>query len=195
VSHTALSPILGPATQLGFVVRDVEAAMRHWIEVFGVGPFLFMERGVSQPPSVTFMRGEPVTVELRLAFGFMGDVQIELIEQVNDAPSPYSEFLAAGREGLQHLGFWVHDHARASRIVEQAGYEPVYEIRVAGQELPIIYYDSPSHYGPMLELVPPKWRRSREAVRTATQAWAGGDPVIRFDTYSQFIEKAGVRFD
>ncbi|MBE0692063.1 MAG: VOC family protein [Aquamicrobium sp.] len=71
-----LHPILGPATQLGFVVRDVEAAMRHWIEVFGVGPFVCMERGVAQPPSVTWMRGAPVTVELKLAFGFMGDVQV-----------------------------------------------------------------------------------------------------------------------
>ena len=111
----ALEPILGPATQLGFVVRDVEAAIRHWTEVFGVGPFIVMEHGTAQPPPPTFMRGEEVSVELKLGFGFMGDVQIELIEQRNDAPSPYAEFLAAGREGLQHLGFWVHDHAEATR--------------------------------------------------------------------------------
>lgn len=190
-----LSPILGPATQLGFVVRDVEAAMRHWIEVFGVGPFICMERGTSQPPPVTVMRGRAVSVELKLAFGFMGDVQIELIEQRNDAPSPYTEFLAAGREGLQHLGFWVHDHAEATRKVEAAGYEPVYEITVAGQDLPIVYYQSPPLNGPMLELVPPRWRRSREAILAATRAWTGGDPIIRYDTYSEFLGKAGVRFD
>jgi hypothetical protein len=190
-----LHPILGPATQLGFVVRDVEAAMRHWIEVFGVGPFICMERGTSQPAPVTRMRGQPVVVELKLAFGFMGEVQIELIEQRNDAPSPYREFLAAGREGLQHLGFWSHDHALATRAVETAGYKRVYEILIAGQQAPIIYYESPSLYGPMLEIVPPKWRRSREAVRAATQARIDGDPVIRFDTYAEFIAKAGVSFN
>lgn len=190
-----LSPILGPATQLGFVVRDVEAAMRHWIDVFGVGPFVCMERGTSQPPPVTWMRGQPVSVELKLAFAFMGDVQIELIEQRNDAPSPYTEFLAAGREGLQHLGFWVHDHAEATRVVEAAGYRPVYEIRVAGQELPIVYYDSPALYGPMLELVPPKWRRSREAIGKMTSEWKGPEPIIRFDTYAEFLAKAGVSFE
>jgi len=191
-----LHPILGPATQLGFVVRDVEAAMRHWIEVFGVGPFICMERGVSQPPAVTWMRGRPVTVELKLAFGFMGDVQIELIQQTNDAPSPYTEFLAAGREGLQHFGFWAPDHARATQAVEAAGYERVYEIRVAGQDLPIIYYQSPALYGPMLEIVPPKWRRSREAVKAAVDGWSGaGEPVIRIDTYADFIARAGVTFD
>jgi hypothetical protein len=194
LNHPALSPLLGPATQLGFVVRDLEAAMRHWIEVFGVGPFVCMERGVSQPPSVTWMRGEPVTVGLKLGFGYLGDVQVELIEQVNDAPSPYREFLDAGREGLQHLGFWAHDHAEASRRVEAAGYRPVYEIRVEGQKLPIVYYESPSLYGPMLEIVPPEWRHARETVRRTVDAWTGGDPVIRFDTYSEFLEKARARF-
>jgi hypothetical protein len=66
---------------------------------------------------------------------------------------------------------------------------------VAGQELPIVYYDSPSLYGPMLELVPPKWRRSREAIRARTQAWTGGDPILRFETYSQFLQTTGVAFD
>ncbi len=190
-----LSPILGPATQLGFVVRDLEAAMRHWIEVFGIGPFICMEKGTAEPTPITSMRGEPVRVEMKLGFAFMGDVQIELIEQRNAARSPYSEFIAAGREGLQHLGFWVHDLAEATRRVEAAGYRPVYEIRVAGQELPIVYYDSPALYGPMLELVPPRWQRAREAVFAATRRWSGGDPVIRFRTYADFLVQAGVRFD
>lgn len=192
---TGLSPILGPATQLGFVVRDVEAAVRHWNDVFGVGPFVIMEHGTAQPPPPTYMRGQEVSVELKLAFGFMGDVQIELIEQRNGAPSPYTEFLEAGREGLQHLGFWVHDHALATRRIEAAGYEPVYEIRVEGQALPIVYYDSPSLYGPMLEIVPPQWRRSREAIRKAVDNWTDGDTPIRFDTYADFLVQADVKFD
>lgn len=190
-----LKPILGPATQLGFVVRDVEKTMRHWIDVFGVGPFIFMERGVSQPVSTTWHRGQPVEVELKLAFGYIGDVQIELIEQTNDASSPYTDFLAAGREGLQHLGFWVHDHAEATARVEAAGYERDYEIRIAGQDQSILYYRSPDLYGPMLEIVPPMWRRSRQAVLDHIRTYTGTDPIIRFDTYSAFIQHAGVKFD
>ncbi|MDH4984701.1 VOC family protein [Aminobacter anthyllidis] len=190
-----LRPILGPATQLGFVVRDIEEAMRHWIDVFGVGPFIFMERGVSQPVGTTYHRGQAVQVELRLAFAYMGDVQIELIEQTNDASSPYTDFLNEGREGLQHLGFWVHDHDEATARVEAAGYERDYEIRVAGQTQSIIYYKSPSVYGPMLEIVPPMWRRSRQAVLEHIRTYTGTDPIIRFDTYSAFIQHAGVTFD
>lgn len=188
------SPILGEATQLGFVVRDLEVTMRHWIEVFGVGPFICMERGVSQPPSITWHRGEPVCVELKLGFAHMGGVQIELIEQTNGASSPYADFLASGREGLQHLGFLVDDLAAAKQRVEAAGYRPAYEIRVT-DDMPITYYDTPALYGPMLELVPARWRPSRQAIWDAVSDWKDGDPVMRFDTYSQFLDRAGVRFD
>ncbi|MBR1217984.1 VOC family protein [Bradyrhizobium sp. U87765 SZCCT0131] len=193
--QAGLKPILGPATQLGFVVRDIEAAMKHWIDVFGVGPFIFMERGVSQPVGVTYHRGQGVSVELRLAFAYMGDVQIELIEQTNNASSPYLDFLASGREGLQHLGFWVHDYDEATRRIEAAGYERDYEIKVAGPTQSIVYYRSPALYGPMLEIVPPMWRRSRQAVLDHIRDYTGADPIIRFDTYSAFIAHTGVTFD
>ena len=196
MSYATLQPaILGPATQLGFVVRDLDAAVAHWTQVRGVGPFLFLDKGTGRPPNPSLFRGEPTVVELRLAFGFLGAVQIELIEQVNDAPSPYREFLAQGREGLQHLGYWVHDHAEARRRVEAAGYEADFVIPVPGQDEQIIYYRSPSVFGPMLEIVPPKWRRSREAVSTRLAAWTGGDPLIRYDTYGDFLADAGVSFD
>jgi len=33
-----MSRIFGAVCQNGYVVRDIQAAMRHWIEVIGVGP-------------------------------------------------------------------------------------------------------------------------------------------------------------
>ncbi len=198
VDAAALSPgglrsILGPSTQLGFVVRDVEAAMRHWIDVFGVGPFLFLEKGTGRPAPQSFFRRQSTHVETRLAFGYMGEVQIELIEQTNDAPSPYRDFLEGGREGLQHLGFWVHDHESACRQVEAAGYEIEFEIPVASIGKSIVYYRSPSVVGPMVELVPPVWRRSRAAVKAHLDAFEG--QVSTFQTYGAFLTHAGVSFD
>jgi hypothetical protein len=181
----------GDVRQLGYVVRDLGAAVETWTRQLGVGPWTIIRNITLE----SVYRGAPSRPLIDIALGYRGEMQIELIEQRNDAPSPYTEFLAGGREGLQHLGFWVHDHAEATRVVEGAGYKPVYEIRVAGQDLPIVYYDSPALYGPMLELVPPKWRRSREAIRKMTGEWIGSDPVIRYDTYVEFLADAGVRFD
>lgn len=191
----ALPPaVLGPSTQLGFVVRDLDAAVRHWTQVLGVGPFLFLDRGTGRPPNPSVFRGRQTVVELRLAFGFLGDVQVELIQQVNDAPSPYREFLKQGREGLQHLGYWVHDHAGARQRLEAAGYEPEFIIPLPGQAQEIVYYRSPELFGPMLEIVPPAWRRAREAVATRLAAWSGGDPLVRYDTYGDFLADSGVVF-
>lgn len=193
--ETDLKPILGPATQLGFVVRDLDAAVRHWIDVLGVGPFLFLDQGTGRPPNPSWFRGEKVVVEMRLGFGFIGDVQIELIEQVNDAPSPYTEFLASGREGLQHLGYCAPDYDLARNRLEQAGYEPELEIPIVGQDQSIVYYRSPALLGPMLEVVPPRWRKAREAVSDRLKSWTGGDPLIRYDTYGDFLADAKVAFD
>lgn len=192
---TGLRPLLGPETQLGYVVRDIEAAMRHWIDVFGVGPFLFMEKGTGRPPGRTVYKGEETVVETRLAFTYMGDVQIELIEQVNAAPSPYRDFLAAGREGLQHLGFWVPDYARACQTLEAAGYRGDYVIPVAIEDQPIIYYSSPALQGPMIEIVPPQWQKARQGLRTYIRSRLDGDPILRFGTYGDFLVEADVRFD
>lgn len=39
-----LSRILGPIRQNGFVVRDIHAAMDHWIHAMGVGPWFLFEK-------------------------------------------------------------------------------------------------------------------------------------------------------
>jgi hypothetical protein len=33
-----MSRLFGDMRQVGIVVRDIEAAMRHWVEVCGIGP-------------------------------------------------------------------------------------------------------------------------------------------------------------
>lgn len=184
-------PIIGPVTQLGFVVRDIEATLDHWVQVMGVRPFLFCTEGSGRDPLPTLYRGTEVKVQTRLAFGFVGDVQIELIEQVNDAPSPYRTFIDAGHEGLQHLGYWVEDHEASCRRVEAAGYVAEYLIQGPNRPRPVVYYRSPSLLGPMLELVPPELRRNRQAVLEMARNWSGGDPLVRYATYGEFLREAG----
>ena len=38
--------LFGPMRQIGYVVRDIEKAMRHWVEVNQVGPWFYTERFV-----------------------------------------------------------------------------------------------------------------------------------------------------
>ncbi|MGE0418981.1 MAG: VOC family protein, partial [Acetobacteraceae bacterium] len=39
-----MSRLFGPLRQMGIVVRDIEAAMKQWVEVCGVGPWFYADR-------------------------------------------------------------------------------------------------------------------------------------------------------
>jgi hypothetical protein len=89
-----MSRIFGAVCQNGYVVRDIHAAMDHWIRVMGVGPWYYIDRVKTD---YFRHRGQDSAVEMSIAIANSGDLQIELIQQRNDAPSMYREFLDAGR--------------------------------------------------------------------------------------------------
>jgi len=89
--------------QVGIVVRDIEKAMRHWVEVCGVGPRFYAE----QLPLDEFRyRGRPYDLRVSTAPANTGDVQLELIQQRNDVPNLYRDFVAAGHEGDAAWSSW-----------------------------------------------------------------------------------------
>src|SRR6185503_5307847 len=93
------------------VVRDCEDAMQRWGKM-GVGPFFTMRFTVDD----FIYLGSPVPApEVTLCFAHSGPLQIELIQQHNDAPSCWKEFLVTGSEGAQHVGSWFADHQSFER--------------------------------------------------------------------------------
>jgi Glyoxalase/Bleomycin resistance protein/Dioxygenase superfamily len=103
-----MSRLFGPLRQMGFVVRDIDKAMRHWVEVCGVGPWYIAER----LPLHGFWYKEQRfdDIHLTIALANSGEVQLELIQQRDDTPSMYRDFLAAGHEGLQHWSSWPENY-------------------------------------------------------------------------------------
>ena len=96
-----MSRLFGPMRQIGIAVRDIEKAMRHWVEVCGIGPWFYAER----LPLTSFSYGGKRydDIHLSIALANSGDMQIELIQQRSDHPSMGRDFLAANpRGGLQH---------------------------------------------------------------------------------------------
>jgi methylmalonyl-CoA/ethylmalonyl-CoA epimerase len=110
---------LPPIDQIGFVVRDLDAAVARYEPLFG--PFTFMDGSV---PAVAY-RGRVDDCQLRLAFGRSGAVEIELIQWVS-GHSPHREFIESGREGMHHLRFRVDDVDAWTERVREAGYSPVW---------------------------------------------------------------------
>src|ERR1700689_3463209 len=101
-----MSIIFGGIRQLGMVVSDINTAMQEWAKL-GVGPFYTMHFAIDD----FVYRGGPSEAPIvTLAFAHSGPLQIELIQQHNDVPSGYKEFLDAGRLGAQHVAAWYADH-------------------------------------------------------------------------------------
>ena len=98
----------GPIRQLGYVVRDIQAAMQTWAEQLRIGPWFYNDR---LPLDRYSFRGVDYGgFDMCYALANSGDMQIELIQQRCDTPSLYREFLDRHGEGLQHICVWPENY-------------------------------------------------------------------------------------
>ena len=171
-----MSRFFGKVCQNGYVVRDIEAALKHWTEVLGVGPFYYIDR--VKCDWFTY-RGKPSPVEMSIALGNTGDLQIELIQQRNDAPSMYMDFLKAGREGLQHMSYWTTDYQAAYDRAIAAGYKVGHEGQIGGEQGRFVYFDTETHPGTVIEMSDISGSKGQffEHIRKAAIDWDGSNPV------------------
>ena len=171
-----MSRIFGPVCQNGYVVRDIQAAMDHWIEVMGVGPWYYIGRVKTD---YFRYRGRESDVEMSIALANSGALQIELIQQRNAAPSMYTEFLDAGREGLQHMSFWTTDYQALYDRALALGYKVGHEGRIGGEKGRFAYFDTEAHPGTVIEISDISGGKGRffERIRQAAANWDGTDPI------------------
>ncbi len=171
-----MSRIFGSITQNGYVVRDIQAAMNHWVTVMGVGPWFYFEK-----VTVDYFRhrGRDSDLDVSIALANSGDLQIELIQQRNDAPSMYQEFLAAGREGLQHVAYWSTDYQAVYDRVLALGYTVGQEGQIGGAQGRFAYFDTEAHPGTVIELSDVSGPKGAffELVRQSSIGWDGSNPI------------------
>lgn len=170
--------LFGPVMQLGFVVPDLEAAARHWIRL-GVGPFYVLDR-------VEFAdchyHGEPVDFHMSVALAQWGNVQVELIQQRDEVPTIYTDFVLARHGGLQHLGVLVESVEDALGNLGDQGIQVVQAgSTAAGTRFAYVNTDRlpGAHPGGMIELIErsPAIESYFERVRRAAEDWDGSRPL------------------
>ena len=108
----SLPDVFGPANQVAYVVKDIDAAVQFWHDEFGVGPFAVFRN--ETPLSNATYRGNPMEeTHLNIAFAYVGDIQLELIELIGDTPSHYKEALDRNQTGVHHYCVCVEDFPAA----------------------------------------------------------------------------------
>lgn len=170
-AHAAIGRIM----QNGYAVQDWRSAAEHWGRVLGVGPFFIMEH-------IDFewceYRGRRVQIDLSVAIAYSGDFQIELVQQHNDAPSIYRDFLSDNAPGLQHVGALTGDLGQS---LQQAGLaDRIIQQGVTRAGVRFAYVDTVAFNGTMLELIEtnPAMLKGFAYMQKAASEWDGQD-IIR----------------
>ena len=173
-----MSLFYGPARQVGYVVNDIEATMAHWIGL-GVGPWFYVEDvGTSE----FRYRGKPsAPPKLSIALANSGPLQIELIQQRDDAPSLYRDTLARNGECAQHVAYWTLDHYDAMHArLRETGWTEGHGGRI-GTRGRFAYFIRPDMPSAMVELSETTGGKAEHFARIAAmgETWDGFSEPIR----------------
>jgi hypothetical protein len=126
-----LPGIFGPARQIAYMVEDIDVAMQRWQDECGVGPFLVTRNAA--PLSNAYYRGEKAEeARVNIAFAYVGDMQLELIELIGDTPSLYKEALDRKQTGVHHYAVCVEDFPAAYDYALDNGFDAVIDAGVDG---------------------------------------------------------------
>lgn len=177
-----MSNILGPIRQLGYVVDDIEAGMKHWSEVMGVGPWFYNPR---VPIEDYVYDGKHYEPHNSVALANSGEMQVELIQIRNDVPSLYRDFMNKGLRGLQHVAFWTTQYD-ADLAMMLARDFTVKMSGCVGKNGRFAYFAQEQHPGTCIELsevLGPKGKMF-DLIRTASVGWDGTEPVRPFPDFS-----------
>jgi methylmalonyl-CoA/ethylmalonyl-CoA epimerase len=94
--------------QVGVVVKDLARATQLLTELFGIGPFHFIE-WPNRPESKYFFRGKEEQIKIRQAFTQVGPLELELIQPLEGEKNAYYEFLEQKGGGIHHILFEVEN--------------------------------------------------------------------------------------
>ena len=172
--------------QEAYFVNDVDEAASKWAEAFGAGPFFMVRHHKTDEFSY---RGTDTEADVSYAFGYLGDMMIQFIQQHDDKPSIYRDMYVQGEVGFHHIAYLVSDFASERQRWLDLGYELATELYA--DEVNAAYFDTRSLNGGFTEIHgdPPHiqgvfgvWKRTHDA-------WDGkGSPTIESNdmrTYSR----------
>jgi methylmalonyl-CoA/ethylmalonyl-CoA epimerase len=141
-------PAFVETTQIGIVVRDLEATARRFEEDFGIGPWNFMD--VDEEMAEDYREyGKPMKPASRIAGAKIGSVWWELVQPLNDEGIA-ARWLAEKGEGVYHIAVRAADFNRI--VAEQV--EQSKELALSGTftGIDVAYLDTQESLGVLIEV-------------------------------------------
>ncbi len=138
-----------PLFQHAYLVNDVRAACEKWSDLFGAGPFVVTDH--HRTNRFTY-RGTDVEADVSYAFGYLGDIMIQFIQQHDNLPSIYRDMYAQGEEGFHHVAYLVSETQweAAKQRLDDMGFECACELYA--NKVHAAYYDTRAVTGGFTEI-------------------------------------------
>jgi hypothetical protein len=136
-------------TQVGIIVRDIEARARAWAEVLDV-PVPEISMTGTLDVAQTEYAGAPSPARARLAFFHLGQVDLELIEPIAE-PSTWKDQLDRHGDSLHHIAFHVKGMPEKLAYLRANGMPLLQRGEYTGGRY--AYVDSSTQLGAILELL------------------------------------------
>ena len=136
-------------TQVGVIVRDIEAKARAWADVLGLPmPEIMMTDTYER--AQTEYKGKPSNARAKMAFFHLGQVDLELIEPVGE-PSTWQDQLDEHGDSLHHIAFEIEGMSEQVAFLEAKGLPLVQRGEYPGGRY--AYFDGSAKLGSILELL------------------------------------------
>lgn len=165
--------LLGPIRQVGYVVADIEAAAKDWVDRLGIGPWR-VKHGITFHDCKYL--GRPVDVEVGLATAFSAGTELKLLAHTGGPRSVYSDFFDTSGPGTQHVCFYPTDFGAARDLMVATGSSVVFNGRVGATDF--AYLDDGRGQVVELAAVPPDRLGGRAERASAAEAWNGNEPLV-----------------
>ena len=167
--------------QAAYLVPNLEEGCAALNRAYGWGPFLGGTEGVLADHTY---RGEPAApIRIRGVFVQTGDINVEVIEVVSEAPSAFHEMLREDAQPvLHHCATFAADYKGTRDHLVAQRYPVVSEFGIAGRR--ICYVDTRPLLGFMTEVYPdlPIVRAMYAEAREASVVRPGDPAITPFTT-------------
>jgi Glyoxalase/Bleomycin resistance protein/Dioxygenase superfamily len=167
-------PVNG-VVQMAYLVPNIEDAIGQWVDMFHAGPFFVTDRYAAED---AYYRGQPTDVVFKVAIGFSGHMQIELIEMLDDQPSVYREVFDRQGYGFHHFGIVTTNYDGDVDKLTSKGYELAFQGVLGGTTDRAAYLDSKGRLPGFIELIPASFiPRVFTPIYRASVGWSGKQPI------------------
>lgn len=180
-SALAVGHRFGQVVHVAYLVDDIDAAMRQWVEQLGIGPWTCIRNIDLDAVNC----GTPMRLRIHEALAYAGTLQIQLVQSLNDPaePTPYQSRVVAKQWGLHHVAYFSDDIDRDIATAMTQGFERSCEMRSADGHR-YIYMRSlrpgPELWIEFLEVFPLITDLYQQGI-AETAAWDGRDPIRNLD--------------